>query len=82
MFVTDWWNDSNHVRELKAGHDLKMATGDIDGVTKALDSGELTREQVYVSARRVLNMLMKIASVKKFMEKEENREVSNAQGNI
>ena len=82
VFVTDWWNDSNHVRELKAGHDLKMATGDIDGVTKALDSGELTREQVYVSARRVLNMLMKIASVKKFMEKEENREVSNAQGNI
>lgn len=70
VFVTDWWNDSNHVRELKAGHDLKMATGDIDGVTKALDDGELTREEVYVSARRVLNMLMKITYVKAFMENE------------
>lgn len=71
VFATDWWNDSNHVRELKAGHDLKMATGDIEGVTQALDSGELTREQVYVSAERVLNMLMKITSVKQFMEREE-----------
>lgn len=71
VFATDWWNDSNHVRELKAGHDLKMATGDIDGVTAALDSGELTREQVCVCAERVLKMLMKIKTVKEFFEKEE-----------
>lgn len=59
-FVTDWWNDSNHVEELKAGHDLKMATGDVDGVTAALDSGELTREQVYVSAERILKSISKL----------------------
>jgi beta-glucosidase-like glycosyl hydrolase len=70
VFVTDWWNDSDHVSELKAGHDLKMATGDIDGVTNALDNGELSREQVYVSAERVLKMLMKITSVKQFLERE------------
>lgn len=69
IFMTDWWNDSKHVSELKAGHDLKMSTGDIDGVTNALDSGVLTREQVYVCAERVLKTLMKIGRIKKQLEK-------------
>ncbi len=68
-FFTDWWNDSKHVEELKAGHDLKMCAGDIDGVTAALDSGELTREQVYKCAERVLNMIMKTKRVKELFEK-------------
>lgn len=60
VFVTDWWNDSSHIKELMAGHDLKMATGDIDGVCKALDTGILNRKQVYPSAERVIRLLMKI----------------------
>lgn len=71
IFMTDWWNDSSHIEELKAGHDLKMSTGDIEGVTDALDSGELTREQVYVCAERVLKTLMKIGRIKKQLECEE-----------
>ena len=67
--MTDWWNDSKHTEELKAGHDLKMSTGDIEGVTQALDSGELTREQVYVGAERVLKTLMKIGRIKNKFEK-------------
>ncbi len=70
VFFTDWWNDSRHVNELKAGHDLKMSSGDIDGVTKALDEGELTREQVYVCARRILKMLMKLRRIKKDLDKD------------
>lgn len=69
IFMTDWWNDSKHTEELKAGHDLKMSTGDIEGVTQALDSGELTREQVYVCAERVLKTLMKIGRIKNKFEK-------------
>ena len=71
IFMTDWWNDSKHTEELKAGHDLKMSTGDIEGVTQALDSGELTREQVYVCAERVLKTLMKIGRIKNQFEKED-----------
>lgn len=71
IFMTDWWNDSKQTTELKAGHDLKMSTGDIDGVTQALDSGELTREQVYVCAERVLKTLMKIGRIKNQFEKED-----------
>lgn len=70
IFVTDWWNDSNHIKELKAGHDLKMATGDISGVAKALGDGILTREEVYVCAGRVLKMLLKLETVREFIAKE------------
>ena len=47
-----------------------MSTGDIDGVTKALDEGELTREQVYVCARRILKMLMTLRRIKKDLDKD------------
>ena len=69
IFMTDWWNDSKHTEELKAGHDLKMSTGDIEGVTQALENGELTREQVYACAERVLKTLMKIGRIKNQFEK-------------
>jgi len=69
-FFTDWWNDSRHVDELKAGHDLKMSTGDIEGVTKALDEGELTREQVSACAERILKMLMKLRRIKENLDSE------------
>ena len=69
VFFTDWWNDSNHVRELLAGHDLKMATGDIDNVEKALNDGTLSREKLYINAKRILKMLMKIDRIKKILEK-------------
>lgn len=69
-FFTDWWNDSRHVDELKAGHDLKMSTGDINGVTEALDNGELTREQVSLCAERIIKMLMKLRRIKKNLDSE------------
>ena len=70
VFFTDWWNDSSHVRELLAGHDLKMATGEIDRVTEALDDGTLSRETVEKCAARILRMLMKLARVQAILEEE------------
>lgn len=69
VFMTDWRNDSDHVAELKAGHDLKMATGDIDGVTAALDKGDLSREAVYPCAARVMRMLLRLKTVQDFLKK-------------
>ena len=69
VFMTDWWNDSDHVAELKAGHDLKMATGDIDGVAAALDKGDLPREEVYPCAARVMRMLLRLKTVQDFLKK-------------
>jgi len=70
VFFTDWWNDSSHVAELKAGHDLKMSTGDVEGVTKALDEGILSREQVSICAKRIIKMLMKLGRIKSQLETE------------
>ena len=59
MFMTDWDNGANHVTELRAGHDLKMSTGDVAGVTAALDGGIISRDEVKICAARVLSMIMK-----------------------
>lgn len=64
VFMTDWWNDSLHIDEIKAGHDIKMTNGDINGVSKALESGEITREDAYICARRVVKMLLKLKIVR------------------
>ena len=59
MFMTDWDNEADHISELRAGHDIKMSTGDIEGITAALDNGSLSRDLVKICAERVLNMIMK-----------------------
>ena len=69
MFMTDWGNGASHVEELRAGHDLKMSNGDVQGVTNALDNGTLTREEVKVCAARVLTMIMKTNAFLKTLDK-------------
>lgn len=61
MLVTDWENNSVHVRELAAGHDLKMASGNAPAVADAIRSGELSRGRVEESACRILEFIAKTA---------------------
>jgi beta-glucosidase-like glycosyl hydrolase len=68
VFMTDWDNGASHVEELRAGHDLKMSTGDVAGVSAALDTGALSREEVKICAARVLTMIMKTNAFKKTLE--------------
>lgn len=72
VFFTDWWNDSEHIDEVLAGHDLKMATGDIEGITAALDDGRIPRERACESVKRILKMLIKLKSACDFMEQQEH----------
>ena len=59
IFVTDWLNDSDHVKETAAGHDLKMSQGNPEAICKAMHDGVLSREKVQISAERVLRFVMK-----------------------
>jgi hypothetical protein len=68
LFMTDYGNDSKHVAELKAGHNLKMSAGDVAGVTAALENGTLTRECVKKSAERVLSLIMKLNTYKNYVK--------------
>ena len=48
-------------KEVKAGNDLKMHCGYPEDLKKALDSGDLTRADLEVCTRRILEMFMKLA---------------------
>lgn len=60
MVTTDWWTRGEHYKEIKAGNDVKMATGYPERVKKAMELGELTRDDLEHCARRVLELILKI----------------------
>ena len=62
VLVTDWENNSVHVRELAAGHDLKMASGNAPAVAEAIKDGTLSRERVEKSACRILEFIKETAA--------------------
>lgn len=60
MVTSDWWTRGEHYKEIKAGNDVKMASGYPERVRKALDMGAITRDELVVCAKRVLELIMKI----------------------
>lgn len=60
VITTDWWTKGEHYKEIKAGNDIKMGTGYPERVLEALDKGLITREEMAVCARRVLELILKL----------------------
>ena len=60
MVTTDWWTRGEHYKEIKAGNDVKMATGFPERVKKAMEMGQLGRAELEHCARRVLELILKI----------------------
>ncbi len=60
VITTDWWTKGEHYKEIKAGNDIKMGTGYPERVLTALEKGLITREEMEVCARRVLEMILKV----------------------
>ena len=59
-FVTsDWWNRAEQYKEINAGNDLKMANGFPDRVKEAVSKGAVKREQMEISAKRILSVILK-----------------------
>ena len=61
--MSDFGNDSVHLNELSAGHDLKMPYGDPKSIVSALENGTLSRENVKMCVKRILEMIL-LTSVK------------------
>ena len=59
--TTDWWTCAEHYLELKAGNDIKMGAGYPERVKEAFEKGFITREEIMVNARRVLELILKLA---------------------
>ena len=63
LVMSDFSNDSDHVRELAATQDLKMNFGDPRTVCKYLKEGKLSRETVRACVKRVLELIIKTTCV-------------------
>lgn len=61
MVVTDWGVKNDPVKEVKAGNDMKMHKGYPEDLKAAYDCGELTRADLEVCAKRILEMFTKLA---------------------
>ena len=60
MVMTDWWTRGEHYKELLAGNDLKMANGYPERVRETMKLGAVTRGDLEVCARRVLELILRI----------------------
>lgn len=60
MVTTDWWNRGDQYKEIKAGNDVKMGCGYPERILQAITAGLLSREEVEVSAKRVLELILKV----------------------
>ena len=61
MVVTDWGVKNDPVKEVKAGNDMKMHCGYPEDLKAAYDKGELTRADLEVCVKRILEMFTKLA---------------------
>ena len=60
LVMTDWWNRAEHYKEVLAGNDVKMAAGYPERLETALERGLITRQDLLICARRVLELILKI----------------------
>jgi beta-glucosidase len=59
MVSTDWWTYGEHYKEVKAGNDLKMASGYPERLMAALEAGVLSREEMEICVKRILKVMLK-----------------------
>ncbi len=60
MVETDWGVKNDPVKEVKAGNDLKMPVGYPDELKAAVDDGKLTRAELELCTKRILEMMLRL----------------------
>ncbi len=58
MVTTDWSNAARHCDEVKAGNDIRMPSSQRGKLTGAVKAGYVTRDELAVCAKRVLEMVL------------------------
>lgn len=58
--TTDWWTLCEQYMEVKAGNDLKMATGYPKRLLEAYDKGLISEAEINKAVKRILEMILKI----------------------
>ena len=60
MVTTDWYTYGEQYREIAAGNDVKMGCGMPEESLRKLREGELSREQVRTSVKRLLELILRL----------------------
>lgn len=60
MVTTDWWTCGEHYKETKAGNDVKMGCGYPERLLEAKALGLISREEMEVCAKRILELILKV----------------------
>lgn len=60
LVLSDWWDRSEHYKQILAGDDVKMPTGYPERVKEAMALGALGREDLEKCAVRVLEMICRL----------------------
>lgn len=60
LVISDWDNFGEHYRELLAGNDVKMPSGSLNRLKKAMELGLVNRSDFQPSVRRVLEYLLRL----------------------
>ena len=60
MVTTDWWTCGEHYKETKAGNDLKMGNGYPKRVKEAYEKGAISRDEIEICVKRILNFILKL----------------------
>ncbi len=61
MVTTDWGVKNDPVKEVKAGHDMKMHCGYPEDLKKGIEDGRITRADLELCVKRILTMFTKLA---------------------
>ena len=61
MVETDWGVKNDPVKEVRAGNDLKMPVGYPDELKAAVEKGELTRAELELCAKRIIEMMHRLS---------------------
>lgn len=59
MVTSDWYTHGEQYLEIKAGNDVKMGCGYPERLKKDFEEGRITKEEIYQSAKRVLELILK-----------------------
>lgn len=60
VVTTDWWTYAQQYKEIKAQNDIKMGCGYPEHIMEALQAGVLTRAEMDICAKRILELILKI----------------------
>lgn len=60
VVTTDWWTYAQQYKEVKAQNDIKMGCGFPEHIMEALNAGVLTRSEMDICAKRILELIIKI----------------------